>query len=506
VKPLYYAWDGARFWFGSELKALRAFSAWRPEIDRDALGEFLQYGYISAPRSIYRGVKKLLPGHWLELGEVGEPVAHPYWAPPPLGEKLAGSEEELEQRLESILVEACRYRMVSDVPVGVFLSGGLDSSLVTALLQRYGGGEVRTFTVGFDDERFDEARHARKVAAHLGTWHCERVVGAADMRGVLERWGDLFDEPFGDQSGVPTYLVSQMAREHVKVALWADGGDELFWGYSHYGVVVERQAALARWPRAARAAIAALPSQALRTLAEQLPRPEWRHAARRKVVERVEKLAVLLPDLDAPTLYDLAMSFWTPWDIGELLGTVPAPRERVDAPNLAEQMVRCDLRHYLPDDILVKVDRTTMACGLEGREPLLDHRLVDFALRLPLAMRRGPLGTKHLLRKILYRHVPRELIDRPKQGFAIPLSRWLRGELAPLIDEFLAPARIRDAGVFEPDAVARAVANFREGDAGSDRLDVQKVWHLLAFEMWRSRWHVEQTRLKEPHHARAVHY
>ena len=506
VKPLYYAWDGARFWFGSELKALRAFSAWHPEIDRDALGEFLQYGYISAPRSIYRGVRKLMPGHWLELGEIGEPVAHAYWAPPHVGEKLAASEEELEQRLESILVEACRYRMVSDVPVGVFLSGGLDSSLVTALLQRYGGGEVRTFTVGFDDERYDESRHARKVAAHLGTWHCERVVGASDMRQVLERWGELFDEPFGDQSGVPTYLVSQMAREHVKVALSADGGDELFWGYSHYGVVVERQMALARWPRAARAAIAALPSHALRTLAEQLPKPEWRHAARRKVVERVEKLAMLLPDVDPPTLYDLAMSFWTPWDIGDLLGAMPAPRERVEAPNLAEQMVRSDLRHYLPDDILVKVDRTTMAAGLEGREPLLDHRLVDFALRLPLAMRRGPLGTKHLLRRILYRHVPRELIERPKQGFAIPLARWLRGELAPLLDEYLDPARIRDAGIFDPDAVGRAVANFREGGEANDRLDVQKVWHLLAFEMWRSRWHVEQTRVKEPPHARAVHY
>ncbi|HXN16315.1 MAG TPA: asparagine synthase (glutamine-hydrolyzing), partial [Usitatibacter sp.] len=237
VKPLYYAWNGSHFWFGSELKALRAFEAWKPEIDRDALGEYLQYGYVSAPRAIYRGVAKLLPGHWLELGEVGEPVAHRYWSPSDCEEKLSGSEEELEERLESLLVDACRYRMVSDVPVGVFLSGGLDSSLTAALLQRYGGGEVRTFTIGFDDPRYDESGWAKKVASHLGTRHTERIVGASDMAGVLTRWAELFDEPFGDQSGVPTYLVSTMAREHVKVALSADGGDELFSGYSHYGVV-----------------------------------------------------------------------------------------------------------------------------------------------------------------------------------------------------------------------------------------------------------------------------
>jgi asparagine synthase (glutamine-hydrolysing) len=305
---------------------------------------------------------------------------------------------------------------------------------------------------------------------------------------------------------VPTYLVSQMARGHVKVALSADGGDELFWGYSHYGVVMDRRGALSRWPRAARAALAAVSPALLRSIAERLPRAQWRHDARRKVVERVEKLAVLLPDVDQAALYDLAMSFWTPWEIADLLGVQPRPRERVAVDDPAEQMVRCDLRHYLPDDILVKVDRATMACGLEGRDPLLDHRLVDFALRLPLSMRRGELGTKHLLRKILYRHVPRELIERPKQGFAIPLARWLRGELAPLLDEYLHPARIRDAGILDPDAVERAVANFREGGEGNDRLDVQKVWHLIAFEMWRSRWHAEQTRVKEPPHARAVHY
>ena len=347
VKPLYYAFDGSHFWFGSELKALRAFSDWKPEIDRDALGEYLQYGYISAPRSIYRNVRKLLPGHWLELGEVGEPVSRPYWTPPAAEPTLEGSEEELEHRLEHLLVDACRYRMVSDVPVGVFLSGGLDSSLVTALLQRYTGGEVRTFTIGFDDPRYDESGWAKKVAQHLGTHHTEKIVTAKDMRGVMGEWAGLFDEPFGDQSGVPTYLVSKMAREHVKVALSADGGDELFCGYSHYGVVLEREQSLAKIPSLLRSAVSALPIGALRGIGG--------HRMRRQVVERVEKLHVLFPKLDRPAMYDLAMSFWTPWDIASLLHHEPVTRERIPVVHgFADQMTRCDLRHYLPDDILVK--------------------------------------------------------------------------------------------------------------------------------------------------------
>jgi asparagine synthase (glutamine-hydrolysing) len=507
VKPLYYAWNGSQLWFGSELKALRAFRAWQPEIDRDALGQYLQYGYIGAPRSIYKGVHKLLPGHWLELGEVGEPVAHRYWTAVDSEETLAGSEDELEQRLEMLLVDACRYRMVSDVPVGVFLSGGIDSSLVAALLQRYGGGEVRTFTIGFEDARYDESGHARKVAEHLGTRHTDQIVTAQDMLGVLTQWSELFDEPFGDQSGVPTYLVSKMARQHVKVALSADGGDELFSGYSHYGVVMDREEKLARWPGFARKAVARVSPHALRAAMETLPMPAaWRHGARRKIVERVEKLHVLFPALDRATMYDLAMSFWTPWELASLLGDNVAKRDCVQAPAFADQMARCDLRYYLPDDILTKVDRTTMAVGLEGREPLLDHRLAEFALRLPLSMRRGPLGTKHLLRKILYRHVPRELIDRPKQGFSIPLSSWLRGELAPLLDNYLDPKRIREAGLFDPDMVAAAVSNFRDGGAAGDRLDVQKVWLLVAFEMWRERWAGPQERSEGIEHARAVHY
>jgi asparagine synthase (glutamine-hydrolysing) len=494
VKPLHYAWDGKALWFGSELKALRAFRAWPPELDRSALGEFFQFGYISAPRSIYARVRKLLPGHWLELGASGEPVQHRYWSALEPRDPLTGSEQELEERLEVLLIDAFRQRLVADVPVGLFLSGGLDSSLVAAILSRHCSQPVHTFTIGFDDPGFDESRWSRQVARHLGTQHTENVLSASDMPAILSRWPELFDEPFGDPSGAPTYLVSRLARQSVKVALSADGGDELFSGYQHYGVMLARERALSRLPLAARDALAralrGLPPESLeRGLDRCLPRA-WRHAARRCVFERLRKLQHVLPGADPRSLYDIGMSFWMPAELQRLLGLQVSARPMLNGypHGFADYMSRCDLRHYLPDDILTKVDRATMAVGLEGREPLLDHRLVEFALQLPPGLRRGALGTKHLLRRVLYRHVPRALLDRPKRGFGIPLSRWLRGELAALLDSRLAPDRVRTAGILDPAMVRRALANFREGGERRDRLDTQKVWLLLAFEMWRERW------------------
>jgi asparagine synthase (glutamine-hydrolysing) len=494
VKPLYYAWDGRVLWFGSELKALRAFRTWRAEVDRDALGEYCQFGYVSAPRSIYRNVYKLLPGHWLELHDSGEPVTHCYWSALEPRDSLAGTESEIEEQFEALFVDAFRYRMVADVPVGVFLSGGLDSSLVTAILARHSGQTVHTFTIGFTDPGCDESRWARQVADYLGSRHTERILCPKEMIGILARWSDLFDEPFGDSSGVPTFLVSRVARESVKVALSADGGDELFSGYQHYGVMLARARMLARIPRAARNALThtlqVLPPRSLQGLMDHFTGPSVRHAARRAVVDRLERLRAILPDADPARLYDLGMSFWTPAESGQLRGgsVSPSPVLNGHARSFADHMSCSDLRHYLPDDILTKVDRTTMAVGLEGREPLLDHRLVEMALRLPLDLRRGPLGPKHLVRRILYRYVPRELLERPKQGFSLPMARWLRGELSGLLDRYLAPERVRAAGILNPAAVERALACFREGGARRDRIDVQKVWLLLAFEMWREKW------------------
>ena len=446
-----------------------------------------------------------MPGHWLEVGEVGEPAVHQYWAPPAAPEVFTESEAELERHLEFLLIDSFRYRMVSDVPVGVFLSGGIDSSTVAAILQKYGGGEVRTFTIGFEDKRFNEAEHAKAVARHLGTRHTEYVATANDMENVLLHWADLFDEPFGDSSGVPTYLVSKMARQDVKVALSADGGDELFSGYTHYSMIPERARSLARMPRMARAMLSGslrlLGPQRLRALGDRLS-----HTTRRGLVDRLDKLRVMYPDIDERLVYDLSMTSWTPWEVEALLGGATAPRDGVDtrAESYADRIAHDDLRHFMPDDILVKVDRTTMAAGLEGREPFLDHRLAEFAMRLPLSLRRGELGPKHLVRKILYKHVPRELLERPKQGFAIPLANWFRGELAPLVHEYLDPARIRNAGILDPDMVARAVRNFRDGGPGNDRLDVQKLWYLISFELWRERWMTAPQQHLETPHARAV--
>ena len=493
VKPLYYAWNGSTLWFGSELKALRSFRGWQVEMDRQALGEYFQFGYISAPRTIYRQVYKLLPGHWLELSDAENPLVRCYWSASEPREPLPGTEAELAEQLEALLIDAFKYRMVSDVPVGVFLSGGVDSSLVTAILQRHSGQRVNTFTIGFPDPRFDESPWARRVAQHVGSAHTERTMYPDEMERLLGHWGELFDEPFGDCSGLPTFLVSRLAREQVKVALSADGGDELFSGYAHYGIALARERALARVPRTARSVLSIslrhLPPAALQTLVEKLPLP-LRHTARRAVVDRLEKLRFLLPEADRAILYDLALTMWLPDEIRQLLGDYRAPRSRSAAPagNFADHMSQCDLRHYLPDDILTKVDRATMAMGLEGREPLLDHRLVEFALKLPLNLRRGGLGTKHLLRRVLYRYVPRNLIDRPKQGFEVPLSRWLRTDLSGLVDKYLDPARVRSAGVLEPSLVQRSVRNLREGGATRDRLDVFKVWLLIAFEMWREKW------------------
>jgi asparagine synthase (glutamine-hydrolysing) len=492
VKPLYYAWDGRALWFGSELKALRAFGAWQAELDRNALGEYFQYGYISAPRSVYRQVCKLPPGHWLELRAAGEPQTRCYWSALEPREPYDAPENELEERLEALFIDAFRYRMVADVPVGVFLSGGLDSSLVAAVLARHAGQGVHTFTIGFTDPAFDESPWARKVAAHIGSRHTERILSPQTMIDMLPRWGELFDEPFGDSSGVPTLLVSQVARESVKVALSADGGDELFSGYHQYGVMLQRERMLGCIPSPVRHTLSrTLHRIALDRFGDALPAPDpWRHTFRRAVCDRLERLRIVLPNVDPAVLYTAATSSWMPAETARLLGGQVTPRPLLNghARALADYMTCSDLRHYLPDDILTKVDRTTMAVGLEGREPLLDHRVVDFALRLPLRLRRGPLGTKHLLRRILYRYVPRALLERPKKGFSIPLSRWLRGELSGLIDEHLSPGRVSSAGILDPREVQRAVMRFRQGGPKRDRVDLQKLWLLLAFEMWRKRW------------------
>lgn len=471
VKPLYYGWNGEAFWFGSELKALREFRHWPVRVDRTALADYLRYGYIGEPCSIYQGVFKLPAAHRLELGAEGDVKIAPYWnVLERLPDRRDANEEALAEELEALMIDAFRYRMIADVPVGIFLSGGIDSSMLAAILQRHAGGTIRTFTIGFREAVFDESVHAARVARHLGTEHTMRVLGPEEALRLLAAWGELYDEPFGDASGIPTMLVSRIAAESVKVVLSADGGDELFSGYSIYSYVLKRRRQLASLP-------AWLRSGALRLL-------------RRMPLEEASRAARIRDRLHARTtgqFYDQALAIWQSAELRRLLGTEPT-MSRVNCDVYpgedGEKLCLWDLHHYLPGNILTKVDRATMAASIEGREPLLDHRLVEFAFRLPFRLRRSAKRPKYLLRKVLDRYVPREYVDRPKQGFAMPLREWLSGRLRGLVEEHLAPQVVAAQGVFAPDAVARLR---RAQDAGDPRAG-RKLWLLLAFQMWHARW------------------
>jgi asparagine synthase (glutamine-hydrolysing) len=482
VKPLYFAWDGRFFWFGSELKALRAFDCWRAELDQDALNDFFQYGYIAAPLTIYRNVRKLLPGCMLEFRQGGVMRETPYWTgwelPP---SPCPRNEEEAAEETEALMRDAFRARMVSDVPVGVFLSGGVDSSLVSALLVKE-GFDVHTFTMGFVEPEFDESPHAEAVARHLGTHHLTQKISARDALALVPRWGELFDEPLGDTAGIPGLLVSQLAGQSVKVVLSADGGDELMSGYAAYTGAMGRLRKINRLPPPMRGLLAH-GLEFTRGLTGCRQAPAGMHG---RFLWKARQLLPLLREPRLGKVYESILSVWPGGELANLTGRPYESRDDADAfvGDAFGRMSRWDIRYYLPDDILAKVDRTTMAASIEGREPLLDHRLVELCLRLPTAMKHGPLGSKHLFRKILYRYVPRELVDRPKQGFNVPIANWLSTDLEPLVNQYLDPDRIRAGGILNSATVTGVLNRFRQGNVS----DQYRLWLLLAFELWRERW------------------
>jgi asparagine synthase (glutamine-hydrolysing) len=479
VKPLYFGWHDGTLCFASELKALRAFGHWTPAINRQSLGEFLQYGYISENRSIYTGVHKLLPGHRLRLTRGRQLHIERYWSILETAqEPLNQSDQGIEAELEALLISAARYRMVADVPVGVYLSGGIDSSLVTALLAKHHDRPIRTFTIGFREDSHDESGWARKIAQHCGTIHQEYILEAPEAAGIAKRWGALFDEPFGDSSAIPTLLVSQLARKEVKVVLSADGGDELFSGYNVYTAVLKRFLRLQRMPASLRSL-----SSAMLPLASSLGVLGGNAFARSRKLERLQSM------LKQPTIgrvFELDKELWSSQEIDQLIGGYESPRLSADVfPGTdADKISYWDFQHYLPEDILTKVDRMTMAASIEGREPLLDHRVAEYAFRLPGHLKRGALGPKHILKSILYRYVPRELLERRKHGFGIPLDHWLRDELKDLIMDQLAENRIRSSGLLDSNMVNQLRSEFY---AGAQRLK-SPLWFVFAFEMWRQTW------------------
>jgi len=494
VKPLYYACDGARLVFGSELKALRAAPGFAPSIDRDALVSYFRHANVPGSATIYRESRKLLPGTLLVWREGSEPATETYWSARKAAERGRAhwnapvDRDGAVQTLDALLRDAVARRMVADVPLGAFLSGGIDSSTVVALMQAQSSRPVRTFTIGYDRTDYDEARHAAAVAAHLGTDHTELRVDPSHARDVIPLLPEMYDEPFADASQIPTYLVARMTRADVTVALSGDGGDEVFAGYNRH-VWASRLERLVRLPcglrRLAACALRTAPAGILETLL--LPLPAARRPAR--PAEKAAKLAALLEADDTRALYRELVSQW-PDPVRlvpgahETLGPADDPGIAESIPEFGPRMQLLDTLGYLPDDVLTKVDRATMAVALEARNPFLDHRVVEHAWTLPPALKLGGGTGKWILREVLSRYVPRELFERPKMGFAVPVGEWLRGPLRDWAEDLLAPAALAADGILDPAPVAAAWAEHRAGK--TDR--TYAMWTVLMFQAWRRRW------------------
>ncbi|HEX5513022.1 MAG TPA: asparagine synthase (glutamine-hydrolyzing) [Gammaproteobacteria bacterium] len=476
IKPLYYGRLHGSWLFGSELKAICAGIGEQPEVNRDALALLLRYGYVPGETTIYRGIYKVEPGHWISLStkQIEKPQPTRYWSVAAAAEAgrenpLSGRPGDAVEQLHALLREAVGMRMVADVPIGAFLSGGIDSSTVVALMQEQSLQPVKTFSIGFQEAGYDEAVHARAVAQRLGTDHHELYVTSAEAMSVVPRLPTIYDEPFADPSAIPTILLSELARTNVAVSLSGDGGDELFFGYRRYFD------AQRLWSR-----VRCLPYAVRRPLARVLASESEIGSARRRGL-----LAGMLGSREAHDLYHWRISHWRfPGSI--LVGAETAQLRpwRVgsggDFVDPAELMMLHDQCRYLPDDILTKVDRATMSVALEARVPLLDHRVVEFAWRLPTAWKVLDGKGKWPLRQVLYRYFPEPLFDRPKQGFSVPLRQWLRGPLRDWAEALLDPRRLREEGFFRSE---RVQAHWHEHLTG--RHDhAQRLWNVLMFQAW----------------------
>lgn len=493
-KPMYYGWLGGGFAFASQLASFRVHPHFDGEIDRSALTSYFRYGYVPTPLSIYRSIRKLPPAHMLEVratddvGTMQEPLR--YWAPP-VNDQVEDNADPTAavDRLEGLIADSVRLRLTADVPLGAFLSGGIDSSTIVALMQPLRPGGIRTFSIGFSESGFDEAAHARRVAAHLGTDHTELYVSPEQARSVIPELPRLYDEPFADSSQIPTYLVSQVARKHVTVALSGDGGDELFGGYTRYLMHRRAWGYLELIPLGVRRAAAQIlargsetaDDETLRKWNSRLP-AGWRQTHPR---EKLAKAAQVLRLEDEREMYQRLVSQWD--DPGSLVKggkeaetLLRRPQDWPATGDFTHDMMVLDALTYLPDDILVKLDRATMGVSLEGRVPMLDHRLVEFAFGLPTDLKIRDGKGKWILRQVLHRYVPEEFFDRPKKGFSIPIDRWLRGPLRGWAESLLDESRIRQEGYLNPEPIRDAWADHTEG--GADRS--AQLWTVLMFQSW----------------------
>ena len=496
-KPLYYGRQqaGGPFFFASELKAIAAHPEFRRGIDRNSLTLLLRYNYIPAPYSIYEGVSKLPPGAFLTLrngADQGE-ITH-YWSGAAVAENgsadpLQLSDDEAIDELERRASKAVSRQMLADVPLGAFLSGGVDSSTIVALMQKQSARPVKTFTIGFNERDYNEAEHAKAVAAHLGTDHTELYVTAAEARDVIPRLPDIYDEPFADSSQIPTHLVSQLARQHVTVSLSGDAGDELFGGYNRYLLTTELWSKISAVPRPFRAALAraltALPPAAWTRFGNAAAPVLPKIARVRLLGDKIHKGAPLLRSRSVEELYGGMLSLRQ--DPASLVvgGSEPPSHATGGGPELdglgsIERMMALDMLGYLPDDILVKVDRAAMAVSLETRVPFLDPDVIEYAWRLPMDLKIRGGETKWILRQLLYRHVPKDLIERPKMGFGVPIGAWLRGPLRDWAEALLDERRLRDEGYFRPEPV-RQMWNAHLGGTVNEQY---RLWGVLMFQTW----------------------
>ena len=497
IKPLYYQLTPGGILFGSELKALAADPRFDRRLDPDAISAYLRYLYVPAPASIYAGTRKLLPGHLLTVPLSGDPPpsSESYWsleavADAGLAKPDTGAESEIVERLDSILRDAVLLRMQADVPLGALLSGGIDSSLVVSLMQAQSATPVRTYTIGFDDPAYDEGSLAHGVATCLGTDHTALHLTGEDALKVIPLLPEMFDEPLADPSQIPTYLVSRLARQDVTVALSGDGGDELFGGYNRYIYGERLIPRAAQWPWLGRRAVAAglrrAPYGMLDGLGSLISRVARSDGTAHHVAGKLRKIGHLLGEKSPEGMYRSLLAAWqAPEEVLRIRGTRAESRSLQDRDlGLLEAMLLADQGSYLPDDLLGKVDRASMAVSLEVRVPLLDHRVVEFAWRLPRDLKiRDGVG-KYILRRVLDRYVPPALVNRPKMGFSVPVASWLRGPLRAWARDLLDPERLHRDGLFRAAQVSDAWNRFIHGD---DSVALG-LWAVLMFQAWRDRW------------------
>jgi len=491
VKPLYYTERNSAFYFASEVKSLKSILS-STELDVESFQDFLRYGYTSGEHSIYKNVKKVKPGHFLKIDLKTNVINEvQYWSVYDFytNDIPLIAEEDILIKVEELLESACKMRLVSDVPVGIFLSGGYDSSLVTALVQKNIGHAIKTFTIGFEDDNFNEAPYAKAISGFLGTDHSEYICSEKDALDIIPHIPFYFDEPFGDSSAIPTMLVSKMARQHVTVALSADAGDEVFGGYNKYSQILLNLSRIPSLPYTVR--------KALSGLNNRFPLGEMARWAGKSRFEQI--LPIFNEIFSSENLADAMLQNGSKrisnQGLRKLLVSDISRRNnafddgRINGKGIRDNLNRLmaiDYETYLPDDILVKVDRSSMSVSLEGREPLLDHRIIEFVAALPSHYKIRNGDKKYLLKRITQKHIPKSLLDRPKKGFAIPVNKWMRKELNPLVHDMLDNEKLKKQGLFNYREVALMLKRYEAGENHNSEL----IWFMLMFQLWNDRWKI----------------